>query len=274
MKTPLWIDLRMLGTEFYQAAAGILHDPSIKPFDGQAIARGGGITDDSPSIAPHSLAIDKNARSASLQGEEISSDSPSIAPDVALIYSTLQQPSLQSEKFSSGGPSVAKRLFRTGAYGVIFTVIFGTGFAWQASDDSTKAVVKGWANSVVWTSSLLSNNFPPKTDATEAASTVSDQSPTGTAIIPTLASSSQPASTSTAIDSSADLQRQLDAILSDIAIVRRTVEQVAARQDQMVRDIATLQADEQNLRQKASTSSTVFHHLRRAAQHAPIPLHQ
>jgi hypothetical protein len=86
-----------------------------------------------------------------------------------------------------------------------------------------------------------------------------------TVILPT-ASASQPTPTSTATESLPDLKKQFEAIASDLAIVRRIVEQVAARQDQMARDIATLQADEQNVRQKISTLPTLSHHLRRATQ--------
>ena len=54
--------------------------------------------------------------------------------------------------------------------------------------------------------------------------------------------------------------------MSDLADIRRIVEQFAARQDQMARDIATLQAAEQNVSQKMSAPSSISNHPEPAAQ--------
>jgi hypothetical protein len=257
---------KIVDKDSYHAAAGIVPKPSIKPIERQATAPGGVITGDSPSTAPNALAFDQNARPPSL-GSENSSDSPSIAPDAPSIAPSPQQPNSRSEEVSRNRPSVAKRLFRTGVYGFIITVFVGAAFVWQSSDGTTKDMAKRWVNSLVWSSPLLPNNLPPKSDvATDAVSTTSDQPPSGTTVILPTASASQPTPTSTATEASPDLKKQLEAMASDLAIVRRIVEQVAARQDQMARDIATLQADEQDVRQKISAPPSVFHHLRRAAQ--------
>jgi hypothetical protein len=241
----------------YHVAAGIVPEPSPERIKRQAIAQGGGITCDNPSTAPNALAIVQNVRPIGLQNEEIPSDSPSIAPVAPSIDPNPQQPTAQISEVSNDGPSVAKRLFRTGAYGFIITVIVGTAFVWQSSDETTKEMAKGWVNS----------QFTSRSDvASEVVSTTSDQPPMGNTVILPTASASQPTPTSTATESLPDLKKQFEAIASDLAIVRRIVEQVAARQDQMARDIATLQADEQNVRQKISTLPTLSHHLRRATQ--------
>jgi hypothetical protein len=251
----------------YHVAAGIVPEPSPERIKRQAIAQGGGITCDNPSTAPNALAIVQNVRPIGLQNEEIPSDSPSIAPVAPSIDPNPQQPTAQISEVSNDGPSVAKRLFRTGAYGFIITVIVGTAFVWQSSDETTKEMAKGWVNSLVWSSSLQNHNLPPASDvASEAVSTTSDQPLMGNTVILPTASASQPTPTSTATESLPDLKKQFEAIASDLAIVRRIVEQVAARQDQMARDIATLQADEQNVRQKISTLPTLSHHLRRTTQ--------
>lgn len=250
----------------YHVAADIVPEPSTERIKRQAIAQVGEITGDHPSTAPHALAIDQKARPAGLQNEEISSDSPSIAPVAPSIDPNPQQPTAQIAEVSNDGPSVAKRLFRAGAYGFIITVIVGTAFIWQSSDDTTKELAKGWVNSLVWSPSLLHNVSPESDVASQVISTTSDQPLMGTMVILPTASASQPTPTSTATESLPDLKRQFEAIASDLAIVRRIVEQVAARQDQMARDIATLQADEQNVRQKISTLPTLSHHLRRATQ--------
>ena len=48
-------------------------------------------------------------------------------------------------------------------------------------------------------------------------------------------------------ESPPDLQRQLETIVGDLALVRQIVEQVAARQDQMARDIAKLTAGQEHI---------------------------
>jgi hypothetical protein len=88
-----------------------------------------------------------------------------------------------------------------------------------------------------------------KTVAAEPVSRPSDQkSSQNTALVPEASSiQSAPASVTTGLSS--ELQHQLETMASDLAIVRRVVERLAARQDQMARDIATLQAPEQKVSQ-------------------------
>lgn len=232
----------------YHPAAGIVPEPAIKPIWRQAIAQGGAVAHDSPSTAHNSLAIGQNAQPASLLG---SSDIPSIAPDAPAIDTKSRRTS--SQKVSSPRPSVAKRLFRTGAYGVVVTVIVSTAFVWQSGGDATRGMVKDWANSLDWSSPRPANLLSKSDGAAEAVSTSAGQPPQTmtTAVLPA-ASASEPTPTSTTTDSppesSPDLKKQLETITSDLALVRQLVEQVAARQDQMARDIATLQADERTVR--------------------------
>jgi hypothetical protein len=221
------------------------------PLDRPAVAQGEAITSDSPSTAPNALEHDQNPRPVSLQCEEISSDSPSIAPDASLILPNPKQSISNSEEESGDRTSAAQRLFRTGACGFIITVIVGSAFAWQSSDDTKKEMVKGWVNSLVRSSSLLPNNLPPESDVpVEAVSTTSTQPQSGATVILPTPSSEQPTPTTT--ESSSDLQQQLETIVGDLAIVRRIVEQVASRQDQMAQDFATLQETQQNVSPKIS----------------------
>src|SRR5215471_13039054 len=64
---------------------------------------------------------------------------------------------------------------------------------------------------------------------------------------------------------SAELQQQLKPMAIDLALVRRSEEQLAANQDQMAQAIATLQATEQDLSQKMSAPP--------APPPAPKPVH-
>jgi hypothetical protein len=205
------------------------------------------ITSDSPNTAPNALVDDHNPRPVRPQSEGNSSDGPSIAPDAPSILPS------KSEEETRDRPSAAYRLFRTGACGFIITVIVGSAFAWQSSDDTKKEMVKGWVNSLVWSSPRLHRSLPPESDApAEAVSATSTQPRSGATVILPTPSSEQPTPTKTATESSSDLQQQLESILGDLAIVRRIVEQVASRQDQMVQDIATLQEAQQNVSSKIS----------------------
>jgi hypothetical protein len=219
------------------------------PLERPAEVQGEAITSDSPSTAPNALVHDQNPPPVSLQSEEISSDSPRIAPDASLILP--KQSISNSEEESRDRSSVAKRLFRTGACGFIITVIVGSAFAWQSSDDTKKEMVKGWVNSLVRSSSFLPNNLPHESDVpVKAVSTTSTQPQSGATVILPTPFSEQPTPTTT--ESSSDLQQQLETIVGDLAIVRRIVEQVASRQDQMAQDIATLQEAQQNVSLKIS----------------------
>jgi hypothetical protein len=231
----------------YRASGSIVPDPSINPSERQATAQGELIVRDQSSTVPNACPVEQNPGPASLQSAEISSDSPSIAPDAHSIDPDLQQSVFKSE--DSNRPSIAKRLFRTGACGFIITVIVGGVFVWQSSDDAAKETIKGWASSLVSPSSFLPDNSPLKSDVTtEAGSAPSDPRPAGT---PVILSADRP--TSTASESPPDLQGQLEKIVGDLALVRRIVEQVAARQDQMERDIAKLTARQEHITRDIAT---------------------
>jgi hypothetical protein len=232
-------------------AANALMDHQ-NPLERPAGVQGEVITSDSPSTAPNAVVQDQNPRPVSLQSEEISSDRPSIAPDASLLLPNPKQSILNSKEESRDRSSVAKRLFRTGTCGFIITVIVGSAFAWQSSDDAKKEMVKGWVNSLA-RSSLLPNNLPPESDVpAEADSTTSTQPQSAATVILPTPSSEQPIPTTTATESSSDLQQQLESIVGDLAIVRRIVEKVAVRQDQMAQDIAILQEAQQNVSPKIS----------------------
>jgi hypothetical protein len=236
----------------YRAYGNIVPDPSINPSKRQSTAQGELIARDQSSAVPNACSVKQNPGPANLQSTEISSDSPSIAPDAHSMDPDLQQSIVKSEEVRSNKPSVAKRLFRTGACGFIITVIVGSAFAWQSSDDTAKETIKGWASSLVSPSSFLPDNSPLKSDvATEAGSAPSDPRP---AAAPVILSADRP--TSTASESPPDLQRQLETIVGDLALVRRIVEQVAARQDQMEQDIAKLTARQEHITRDIATPQT------------------
>jgi hypothetical protein len=128
----------------------------------------------------------------------------------------------RSSDFARNRPSIGRRMFRTLARFFI-TVLIGVGatLAWQSYGDEAKETVTTWAPSLGW---LLS---APTTKSPAAAETPRE------------------------------LVQQLEPIARDLAAVRGSVEQLvarqeelAAKQEQMGQNIATLQAVEQGIRQK------------------------
>ncbi len=121
-------------------------------------------------------------------------------------------------------PSIIRRISRALAR-FFFVVLIGVGatLAWQSYGDEAEEAVRTWAPSIGWMLPV-STTKPHVLDIT-----------------------------------SAELQQQLKPVAVDLAIVRRSVEQLAANQDQLARNqeqivqnIATLQSAEQQLSQKVS----------------------
>jgi hypothetical protein len=190
---------------------------------------------------------------------------PSISPAEPSIELNPQQATLQSDGITSDRPSVGRRVFHTVAHDFIVIIMVGAVFFLLSfGDDKKKNIVSAWDLSLSWLSSVLRTNSSQVSDvaaepvsktAAEPGSETSDQkSPQNTALVPEApralvpeAPSIQSAPVSVAAGLSSESQHQLEMMASDLTIVRHVVEQLAARQDQMARDIATLQVPEQKV---------------------------
>jgi outer membrane murein-binding lipoprotein Lpp len=131
---------------------------------------------------------------------------------------------VKNDQFTGKRRSTGNRMVRSFARFFI-AVLIGVGgtLAWQSYGDEAKEMVRTWAPSMAW---LL----PPDSPASAAA-----------------------------VVTSAELVQQLKPMALDLAIVRHgidqlatTVKQLAVKQEQMSQDIATLQATEQDIKQKIS----------------------
>jgi hypothetical protein len=136
--------------------------------------------------------------------------------------------------------SVGRRTFRTAIRGLVIAIAVGAG--WQVyRDDQTKELLKAWVHSsLIWSSAVLGSTQRGSESAAEAGHKSSDQ-----AVIPSAASM--------AIGGFPELEQQLQTVVRDLAALQRLVEQVASKQEQASRDMATLQAAEQNLADKISS---------------------
>jgi hypothetical protein len=176
--------------------------------------------------------------------------------------------------FGSGGvsrnrPSVGRSAFRAIACALSIIAIAGVPLAWQFSDDNTKGVVRAWGKAWGISPNEFSAALGAKSSAA-SAETVSktfdsktlDQASTGdTSGRAERVTPAAPAPV--AARPSPELQHHLEALVSDLAVVRRSVEQLAANQEQMAQELTTLRAAQQNISQKSSPVS------QSAAVHVP-----
>ena len=125
---------------------------------------------------------------------------------------------LNDDQVGSDRPSIGRRIFRTLARFIIAVLIgIGATLAWQSHGDAAREMVVARAPSLGW---LLS-----------------------------VSATKSPAVAATAPDP----VQQLEPLASNLDVVRRSVEQLAAKQEQMAQNIATLQALEEDIRQKVSS---------------------
>jgi len=156
----------------------------------------------------------------------------------------------QVDRVSDERPAVGRPLFRTVAFGLIASVLVGAAIAWQFyGDDQSKHMVgAGKRHGIAASTKSSSSNVVP----VELASKTSDRVPTQDTALRQAAPAIPSAQVSVAPGSSPELQHQLETVVSDVAVVRRIVERLAAVQEQMALDFATLQKSDQNVRQKVS----------------------
>jgi hypothetical protein len=142
---------------------------------------------------------------------------------------------LRDDRGASYRPSLGKRIFR-GLTRFLITVLIGVGgtLAWQS--DTAREMLVARAPTLAWLLSVSATN------------------------------SSAMAATSPVTATSPDPVQALEPLTSNLDAVRRSVEQLADKQDQMAQNIAALQAVEEDIRQKMSSTPPLP-----SPQAAPIP---
>lgn len=139
---------------------------------------------------------------------------------------------LNDHQMASDRPSIGRRMFRTlTRFSITVLIGIGTTLAWQSYGDEAKETVVARAPSLGW---LLSAS---KTKSPVASAT------------------------------SPDLVQQLAPLALNLDVVRRGVEQLAAKQEQIAQNITALQAVEEEIRQKLSAPPP-------SQQEASVPQHK
>jgi hypothetical protein len=115
-------------------------------------------------------------------------------------------------------PSIGRRIFRTVTRFFVAVLIgIGATLAWQSYGDAAREIVVARAPSLAWLLYLSTTKSPAVATASPGPA------------------------------------QQLEPLASNLDVVRRSVEQLAAKQEQMAQNMATLQAVEEDIRQKMSS---------------------
>ena len=165
-----------------------------------------------------------------------------LAPNVEPPLHAPHRPSgFKGDHLPSNGPSLGSRIARAaGRYLVAVLIGVGATLTWQAYGDEGKQLLRARVPSLGWL-------FPASTKS-PSDSTASGQGPVVAQSTPV----TQTGETTAAV-TSRELVQQLDPVVRDLVVVRHSLEQLAGKQDQMAQSLATLQAAEQDLRQKMSS---------------------
>jgi hypothetical protein len=122
-------------------------------------------------------------------------------------------------QLASGRPSIGRRIFRTlTRFSIAVLIGVGATLGWQSYGDAAKEMLVARAPTLAWVLSVSTTKSPVV------------------------------AATST------DPMQQLAPLASNLDVVRRSVEQLAAKQEQMAQNIAALKAVEEDIRQKMSST--------------------
>ena len=149
---------------------------------------------------------------------------------------------------AEGTPSMGRRMIRAVVRFCIAALIgVGATLAWQSHGDQASEIIKAWAAPLGQHWAASATKSAPEIPLAAAQTAAQDVA------LPQSRPSPQtpPASTGQAAPAAASMQ-QLDEIARNLVMVQKGIEQLSAKQEQMARNIATLQAAEQDIRSKLS----------------------
>ena len=136
----------------------------------------------------------------------------------------------------AGRPSILRRVLRSLArFSIAVLIGVGATLAWQSYGDTAREMLSTQVPSLSW---LSVSTTTPTPDAEGSA-----QKPAGSQSAPAQTAPSAAAATTSEFT-------QLEPIAHDLAAMRRSLEQLAAKQEQMAQNIAAMQAAEQDIRKK------------------------
>jgi hypothetical protein len=187
-----------------------------------------------------------------------------------LLDATLRPADLNNDPLPTDRPSLGRRTSRSLARFLVTACIgVAATLAWQSYGGAAKQMIANSAPQLGWLLSLAATNPPSGREiaveqpsppaAPQTASAPQAASAQAAAVAPTASETAA----STAPTAPAPELQQLATMAHDLAAVRQSVEQLAAGQEQMARDIAKLQTAGQDIRRRISalppTAATTAH---------------
>jgi hypothetical protein len=174
------------------------------------------------------------------------------------LDATLRPAGLNPGPSPTDRPSLGRRTSRSLSRFLV-TVCIGVAvtLAWQSYGDAARQMVASTAPQLSWLLSPPAMNAPsgdeigveqPSPPAVQASAPQSASAQAGAVAPP----ASETAASTAPAAPSPELQQQLATMAHDLATVRQSVEQLAAGQEQMARDIAKLQTAGQDIRRRIS----------------------
>jgi hypothetical protein len=188
--------------------------------------------------------------------EPISRLAQEIAKSHALqrgIEPSLDEAELSNDALTISAPSLGRRATRVLARFLIAAFIgIAVTLAWQSYGEDAKQIIANWAQQQLgWSISLSTTNPPPRPEIDPVApSSTAVQAPASDALKERFGAQITPETP----PASTDLQ-QLEAIARGLASVQQSVEKLTAGQEEMARNIARLEAAEQDVRQRVLAPS-------------------
>jgi hypothetical protein len=165
------------------------------------------------------------------------------------------QPNLHPSR-DSRSPQLS--IFRTIVFGVIVAVVALAGLQAYRNEATKERISAWWGSSAAWVSFLQS----PIGAKARAATNPRSLDPAAPATTPT-------PQVAEASNLSHETRQQLQTIASDLAVIRRAVEQLANKQDQMAQEISSVQTAQQNaIKATSSIAQTLTRIQRSTAQSA------
>jgi hypothetical protein len=149
--------------------------------------------------------------------DDISDQRIGVRPVKPSIHSP-RPSSLKDDRVASNRPAGRRRSRALARFFIAVLIGVGGTLAWQSQGDAARQMLVARAPTLAWLLSVSTTKSP----------SVAATSP--------------------------DPAQQLAPLASNLDVVRRSVEQLAAKQDQMAQNIAALQAVEEDIRQKMSST--------------------
>jgi len=165
-------------------------------------------------------------------------DTASLAPEWPSAIEARSR-GFENDHLASGRPSIVKRMLRSLArFSIAVLIGVGATLAWQSYGDKAREMLSTQVPSLGWLSVSTTTLTPDGRESAQNAA-VPQSAPVPQTAAPTAAATT-PEFT------------QLEPMARDLAAMRRSLEQLAVKQEQMAQNIATLQT-EQDIRKKMSS---------------------